>query len=98
MRAPIAPLSVAADPWITRPGPAPAGSASLARVRALRIALATALAVVLALAAAPLAAATENPSGQPPFGAEPLAELSEVEPGSGPPPGFQLDAAEVLAI
>lgn len=46
----------------------------------------------------PPAEATENPAGQPPFGAEPPAELIEVDPGDPAPPGFSLTPEEVLGI
>ena len=52
----------------------------------------------LALILAPSAEAGENPAGQPPFGAEPLADLAEIRPGDPPPPGFALEPAEVIAV
>ena len=73
------------------------GSASLTVVRARLIALA-ALLVALALFAPVVAQADENPAGQPPFGAEPLAGLQEVPSPRTVPPGFELSAAEAIAI
>ena len=63
----------------------------------MRSASAAALAAICAaLAFAVPAAASENPAGQPPFGAEPLAPLAEVH-GDEPPPGFNLSPAEAVA-
>ena len=55
---------------------------------------ATAAALSLALAAP--AAASDNPAGQPPFGAEPVPPLVEAR-GEAPPPGFELTPAEAIA-
>ena len=66
-------------------------------MRARLIALA-ALLVALALSAPAVAQADENPAGQPPFGAEPLAELQEVPSARTVPPGFELSAGEAIAI
>jgi len=54
------------------------------------------LAATLALAAP--AAGTENPAGQPPFGAEPVPELLRVTDPETRPPGFELSAGEAIAI
>jgi hypothetical protein len=59
-------------------------------------ALATLLALALSIVFTTPAAATENPAGQPPFGAEPLAELTEVPDPSTVPPGFRLSAARAI--
>lgn len=48
------------------------------------------------LAVAAPAAASENPAGQPPFGAEPVPEFAAVR-GEAPPPGFSLSPAEAIA-
>ena len=66
-------------------------------MRARLIALA-ALLVALALSAPAVAQADENPAGQPPFGAEPLADLREVPSPRTVPPGFELSAGEAIAI
>ncbi|HUG36743.1 MAG TPA: glycosyltransferase 87 family protein, partial [Candidatus Limnocylindrales bacterium] len=52
----------------------------------------------LALALALPAEASENPAGQPPFGAEPLAELERVPELERPPPGFELSAAQAIEV
>ncbi len=56
------------------------------------------LAVLLALTVAAKATAAENPAGQPPFGAEPLAPLTEIEDLDRRPPGFRLSAGEAISI
>ena len=60
--------------------------------------IAVLIALIAALAAAPGAVAAENPAGQPPFGAEPLAELVRIEQPDRRPSGFTLTAAEAIAI
>jgi hypothetical protein len=57
-----------------------------------------ALAAALALFAPAVARAEENPAGQPPFGAEPLAPLQEIANPATTPPGFALSAGEAIAI
>ena len=74
-----------------------AGCTSLTVVRARPIALA-ALAAALALFAPAVAQADENPAGQPPFGAEPLAPLHLIPQRNEVPPGFRLSAGEAIAI
>ena len=65
----------------------------------MRAAPTAALLALLAALALPLpASAAENPAGQPPFGAEPLAELTMVRDLQRPPTGFELSAAEAIAI
>ncbi len=59
------------------------------------LALAAALACSL-LSAAP--AVAENPAHQPPFGPEPLAPLTPVEPPDRRPPGFELSGSDAIAI
>lgn len=59
------------------------------------LAFAAALTCAL-LAVAP--AAAENPAHQPPFGPEPLASLTPVEPPDRTPPGFELSGVEAIAI
>lgn len=56
-------------------------------------------ALFVSAAGAPGATAAENPAGQPPFGAEPPAELREpgVPPGQAPP-GFRLTPREAISI
>jgi hypothetical protein len=56
------------------------------------------IALIAALAVAPGAVAAENPAGQPPFGAEPLAELVRIDQPDRRPNGFALTAAEAIAI
>jgi hypothetical protein len=68
---------------------------AVVRLRPMILALAAALAVALA-AAAP--ATAENPAHQPPFGPEPLAPLTPVEPPDRTPPGFELSGTEAIAI
>ena len=60
--------------------------------------IAVLIALIAALATAPGAVAAENPAGQPPFGAEPLAELVRIEQPDRRPSGFTLTAAEAIAI
>jgi len=60
--------------------------------------IAVLIALLAGLAAAPAGLADENPAGQPPFGAEPLAVLVRIEQPDRRPPGFTLTAAEAIAI
>lgn len=60
--------------------------------------IACALALAGAFAAPSQARAEENPAGQPPFGAEPLAPLTEIENPERRPRGFELSAGEAIAI
>ncbi len=58
-------------------------------------------ALVLALIAglaAPTAAGAENPAHQPPFGSEPLAPLEPIRDLDEVPSGFELSAADAIAI
>lgn len=68
-------------------------------MRTRRPPLAALAAALTALAlSAPPAAAAENPAGQPPFGAEPLAPLHRVADLDASPPGFELTPREAIAI
>ncbi len=67
-------------------------------MRAAFLAVTAAIVVALGFAIPTLAGAEENPAGQPPFGAEPLAELTEVNNLDRPVPAFELTGAEALAI
>jgi hypothetical protein len=60
--------------------------------------LLAALGLLLVLLLPAGAEASENPAGQPPFGAEPVPSLERVGLGSAPPPGFRLEPSAVLAI
>ncbi len=63
------------------------------------LALAAVLALLLGGAVlAPAAGAAENPAHQPPFGDEPLAPLTVVDPPDRTPPGFELSGTEAIAI
>ena len=55
-------------------------------------------ALALVLPSPSVAAADENPAGQPPFGAEPLAPLVEVRDLESKPPGFALTGSEAIEI
>jgi hypothetical protein len=66
-------------------------------VKVAPIAALAALIAALALSAPPVAAA-ENPAGQPPFGAERPPALVEVADPERRPPGFELTAAEAIAL
>jgi hypothetical protein len=64
----------------------------------MRSRLLTLAALAATLIAAAPAAGAENPAGQPPFGAEPLAPLQLVVSPDVAPPGFELTAGEAVAI
>jgi hypothetical protein len=78
--------------------PIAVGSGPTATVSAVRASIAASLAVLAALLLPASALADENPAGQPPFGAEPLAPLTQVKDLDEVPPGFRLTAAEAIAI
>lgn len=56
------------------------------------------LALLGALICAAPAWAADDPAGQPPFGAQPVPPLERITDLDRPPPGFELDAAEAIAI
>lgn len=66
---------------------------SMGSVRASLLACLLALLVI-----APAARAEENPAHQPPFGDEPMAPLQQVRDPDRVPHGFELSAAEAIAI
>ncbi|MGI8726722.1 MAG: glycosyltransferase family 87 protein [Solirubrobacterales bacterium] len=58
----------------------------------------TCVALLALLICAPGAPAAENPAGQPPFGAEPLAPLEQIRDRDRDVEGFAFTAAEAIAI
>ncbi len=72
--------------------------AAMSTRRALSALCAVLLALLAALVLAPTVSAAENPAHQPPFGDEPLAPLQRIHDLDVAPPGFELNAAEAIAI
>jgi hypothetical protein len=75
-----------------------AGCTSLPGMALRRLAPFAAAFALLTLGPPAPALGAENPAGQPPFGAEPLAPLVEVDRLDSRPQGFELTAAEAIAI